>query len=292
MYHLVYVLLYLLSLLPLRLLYLLSDLIFLIMYHVARYRRAVVASNLLIAFPNKTIAERNKIEKRFYALFADSFIETIKLISITKAELERRITGNFQLINDLYPSYPKVQIHSGHFFNWEFMNLACGSRLEHPFLGIYMPLSNNIMDRIMKKMRSRFGTILIAAPEFRTSFHQYSQKEYAIGLIADQSTANYNSARWHRFFGKPAPFVTGPEKGALRNNTAVVMVKFYRKKRGYYHADFSLLTAQPRETSDGFITKALITFIEQAVKEHPENYLWTHRRWKHEFNAEVHQLLD
>lgn len=271
--------------------YFLSDCIYVLVYYVFGYRKNVVAANLKIAFPEKTKAERTRIAKDFYHGFVDSFVESVKLISISKKELARRMKGNFEVVNELKGKKMKVQLHTGHFFSWEFMNLGCSAFLDYPFIGVYAPLKNEVMHRIIRKLRSKFGTILIPSTQFRTMFHQYANTEYAIGLVADQSASNPNLAFWYPFFGKLAPFVTGPEKGAKRNDVAVVMVDFHKVKRGYYEADFKLLTTDPKSFEEGKITSELIRYIEDAVHKRPANYLWTHRRWKREFIEADHRRL-
>lgn len=286
MYHIVYGLFYLLSLLPWRVMYFIGDGIYALVYYVFGYRKVVVMKNLLIAFPEKTEQERLRIAKDFYHNFIDTFIETIKLLSISSKEFDKRCTANSEVVNNLHATGQSVQLHTGHFFNWEFGNLCMGKHYLYPFLGVYQPLSNKIFNRLIIKLRSKFGTILIPVPEFKTSFHQYTKVPYALGLVADQNPSNPTNAYWVPFFGKMAPFVKGPEKGAKRMNTAVVMVDYYKVKRGYYKMEYTVLTTTPKEMADGEITKKLIEFIETCVRKRPDNYLWSHRRWKFEFDEE------
>jgi KDO2-lipid IV(A) lauroyltransferase len=237
--------------------------------------------NLQTAFPNKSEKERIRIAKNFYHLFIDTFIETIKLISISKKEFLKRCEFDPSLIHELSTKDQSIQLHSGHFFNYEFMNLAMSLHCNNNFLGVYAPVSNKAMDKIIFRMRSKFGTILIPNDEFKNNFSKYSQQPYTIGLIADQNPSNPHKALWTDFFGKKTAFVRGPEVGSRGNNTAVVMVYIYPKKRGYYKIETELLTTTPKELPNGFITKKLINYIEQKVQIHPSNYLWSHRRWKH-----------
>ncbi len=290
-YYIIFPIFYLLSLLPLRVLYLLSDGIYFIIYYCLGYRKAVVMKNLNIAFSNKTEAEKVRIAKDFYHLFVDTFIETIKLISISKKEFLRRTEFDGSLIAELSEKQQSIQLHSGHFFNYEFMNLAMSIYCKNNFLGVYAPVSNKAFNKIIVDMRSKFGTIMIANNEFKNNFQQYSQQPYTIGLIADQNPSNPTKAIWTNFFGKKTAFVRGPEVGSKGNNTAVVMVYIYRKRRGYYKIETSLLTTEPKQTESGFITKSLIHFIEEKINQHPSNYLWSHKRWKHEFDEEKYGKL-
>ncbi len=290
MYYILYGFLYLLSLIPWRILYILSDFVYVVFYYLVGYRKAVVMSNLAIAFPEKTDKERLAIAKQFYHNFIDTFIETIKLLSISDAEFNKRFSGNFDMLNELYKTGQSVQFHSGHFFNWEFINWGIARNSSYRFLGVYAPIGSKSFDRIMIKLRSRFGTVLIPSTKFRTIFHQYATTQYAIGLAADQS-AYPEKSFWVHFFGKLTPFVNGPEKGAKSNNTAVVFVHFYKIKRGYYHTDFELVTTEPGSYNYGELTKIYVTYLEKCIYRKPDNYLWSHRRWKHTYQERFKENL-
>lgn len=292
MYYILYPILYLFSLLPFWVLHLLSDAIYLLLYYVIRYRRNVVLSNLAIAFPEKTDAERVKIAKEFYQRFLDNFIETVKLLSISEKTLNKRFVCNYDLMRDLREKGHKIQVHLGHQFNWEFANASYAANVEGPFLVVYMPITAEALNRIFIKLRTRFGTQLIAATRYRQEFTPYARDKYALVLVGDQNPGGPDIAYWAPFFGKMTPFVKGPEKGARFNNTAVVMCKIMPgRKRGYYTAHMELLTTEPRALPEGEITRKMVEYIEDSVREHPSNYLWSHKRWKWEFIPELHGKL-
>lgn len=286
MYYIVFGFLYLLSLLPFRVLYIFSDGIAFIVYHIIRYRRDVVANNLSIAFPEKSEAERKKIEKDFYKGFIDNFIETIKLFSMSAKELEKRFVGNFEVVNDLYATGKKVQLHSGHFFNWEFANAGYSHHFNYPLVTVYMPISNKILDRAFIYMRKRFGAILVPATDFKNKFLPYSKTQYCLALVGDQNPGGPDHAYWTKFFGKMTPIVKGPERTSKISDTAVVMCNFYKVKRGYYKTDMVLLTTEPKSLPHGEITRQMMQFVEQSIRNNPSCYLWSHRRWKFEFDEE------
>ncbi len=291
MYYIIYPLFYGLSLLPWRVMYLLSDGIYVLVYYIFGYRKKVVMSNLTIAFPEKTEQQKVRIAKNFYRNFIDTFIETIKLISISPKEFDKRCVVDSSMVNELHKTGQSIQFHTGHFFNWEFVNLGIAKNFKGRFIGVYMPMTNKAINKLMLQMRGQFNTILVSAHEFRTSFHTYNKEPYSLGLAADQKPSNPLKAYWLPFFGKMTPFFTGPEKGAVRMNTAVVMTNFYKVKRGYYKIDFSLLTTTPKELPKGEITKKLIEYIEAAVKERPSNYLWSHKRFKFTYDEATHGHL-
>ncbi len=291
MYKLVYALLYVFSLLPWTVLYGISYLIYLLLYYIIRYRREIVLNNLKIAFPDKEEEELISISKQFYKNLVDSFIETLKLLSMPDRQLEKRCTGNFELVNNLLAEGRSVQLFSGHYFNWEIANLAGARRFTHPYLALYLPIKNKVFDKLILKIRSRYNSVMIPATHFRSMFHKYSKTIFVLGSIADQSAGHTLQAYWTEFFNKRTPFVKGPEKGAKAMNSCVVMTNFYKIKRGYYNIEYTLLTDDPRNMAEGELTKKMISFIEDCIRRHPDNYLWSHRRWKWQFDEAKHGHL-
>ena len=291
MYYIVYGLLYTFSLLPLRVLYLFSDFAWFIIYRLMKYRMDIVMNNLAIAFPEKTIAERKKIAKQFYLNFTDTFIESIKMISISKKEVLSRGHCDFELINELVDKGNNLHIVVGHQFNWEFANLVYAMHLRIPFVGIYMPVNNKIIDRIFFKVRSRYGSILISAKEFKNKMHSVFSEQYILALAADQNPGNPANSFWLNFFGKPAPFVKGPGKGAVKNNTAVVFVAFEKPGRGQYSFRATLLAANGASHTAEQLTVLYKNILEDTIRKNPSNYLWSHRRWRHEWKEGYDKVI-
>ncbi len=291
MYYIIYPIFYVISLIPWRIMYFISDGIYLIVYYLVGYRKKLVLQNLAIAFPEKTKQEHVTIAKEFYHNFIDTFLEMIKLISISDKELSQRFSSNMEVVNSLYDSGINIQLMAGHFFNWEIINLGIAKYCKYPFVGVYMPLTNKAFNKIVYNLRSKYNTILVPATKFSTKFHVYVRNRYVLGLAADQAPGNPNKAYWITFLNKLTPFISGPEKGAKRNNTAFVFSNFYKVKRGYYKIDFEIITTEPRKYADGVLTKLYAEAVEKAVRKIPSNYLWSHNRWKHEFIPEKHNHL-
>lgn len=292
MHRIVYGLLYVFSLLPLRVLYLASDLAYLITYYLVGYRRPVVRYNLSIAFPDKSEAERNAIEKRFYKNFTDSFIETVKAVSASPEFIRKHFSGDFSVFENLAAKgVQKVQLHSGHNFNWEYGNLSLPLHLPYKFLGVYMPISSKVMDRIFYTLRLRTGGQLLSALDIRSQLLRHRNDRYVLALIADQNPGDPRNAFWVHFFGRPTPFLRAPENGARRSNTPVVFCHFRKLKRGYYRIYFHLASENPATTSVGELTKAYADYLQQSIEEQPDNWLWSHRRWKWEWKEEYGRIF-
>jgi KDO2-lipid IV(A) lauroyltransferase len=291
MYYIIYPLFYLLSLLPWRLMYFLSDGIYALVYYVLGYRKEVVMGNLKIAFPEKSEKERVRIAKDFYHNLVDSFIETIKLISMSDRTFAKRYSANGELVKELYATGRNIQFHTAHFFNLEIANLGEARHGVFPIVVIYMPISNKAIDRIIYNLRTRYGSILIPATDMLTKFKQYVPGRYGLVLAADQNPANPLSAYWVPFFGRPVPFVTGPDNSARRNDTIVIFANFYKLKRGYFHVQYEVMTDAPKTFSRGQLTKLFAQKVEAAVRERPANYLWSHRRWRFAYDEEKYGKL-
>jgi KDO2-lipid IV(A) lauroyltransferase len=290
MYYLIYSLLYTLSLLPFPIIYFLADGIYFLMYYVVGYRKTIVMQNLLIAFPEKSNKERICIAKDFYHGFVDTFIETIKLISISKKTFLKRVDGNYEMVNELAKKGKNIQLQCGHHFNWEYVNWFVDLKIIIPFFGIYMPITNKSLNKVFYKIRSRFGTRLVSVFEFKNRRDELLQQQYTIGLAADQNPSRPWDAYWLNFFSKPAPFVSGPAKGAIKNNTAVVFVQFKKLQRGRYYFHHELITENAAECTEQQLTIQYRDFLEKAIREQPANYLWSHRRWKWEYKSEYAHL--
>ena len=284
--RILYGLLYLVSLLPLPILYLLSDAFTYLVYHVVGYRKDIVMSNLKIAFPEKTKIERAVIAKNFYRNFTDAMVESIKLISAGEALINKMFIANTDIFNVLAASKKNIQIHAMHNFNWEIVNQGVSRMMPLPFLGVYQPILNTFFEKLFTQIRSRYGTVLIPANDFKNNFIKYGDKQYIIALVADQNASDPRRAWWANFFGKPAPFVKGPEHAARERDNIVVFGNFFKIKRGVYTFKVELATESAASLPEGELTLRYIKYVEDRIRERPDNYLWSHRRWRHEYKEE------
>lgn len=286
MYQIVYAFLWLISLLPFRILYFISDGLYGFTYYVIKYRRSVVMNNLLIAFPEKNEKERQIIAKKFYHNLIDMFIETIKMLSICDRTIQKRFKGNWELIEGMYSTGKSVQIHVGHNFNWEWGNRVLAGNTSFKLLAVYMPFSSKIIERLFYKLRTCNGAIFLRATHMKEDFLPHKNTQYLLGLVADQNPGNPGNAWWFNFMNKPAPFTKGPAKAAIENNTAVVFAFVHKPKRGYYEAVFSEATEDPTLLTQEELTNKFVTYLETVIRKYPEMWLWSHRRWKYEWKEE------
>jgi len=248
-------------------------------------------ANMLQAFPEKTGKERALIAKKFYHNLTDTFVETIKTFSVSKEFLNRRCSGNFEVIHRLEAKGNSFQIHPAHHFNWEWANLHYSINFRLPFLAVYMPMSNKAFEKIFCKNRSKFGSIMLPATDMRSSFMPWRSKPHILGLVADQNPGHPGNAFWLHFFNKVTPFVKGPEKSAREKKCAVVFTFIKKVKRGYYHTEFILATEDASEFAPGELTKLYVQSLSERMKTQPADWLWSHRRWKWDWKPEYGEVI-
>ena len=281
-FHIIFSLLWLLALWPMWLLYILSDILFVLIYSCFRYRRKVVKENLSKAFPEKTEKERKRIELKFYRHFCDYIVETIKLINISDKALDRRIKLKSDFMNTKYKEGKNTVAMMGHSGNWEWLS---SQALKDNYLWVtaYHPMRNNPdFDRFIVRLRSRFGINQVTMNQTYKHLIKINNSGnlFMAGLIADQSPPNPKNRHWITFLNQDTAVMEGPERIAQRTNAAVCFVKMIKVKRGHYELDYIPITDSPKEEKDLFITERYYEELEKQIKEQPECWLWTHRRWK------------
>lgn len=286
MYHILYAFFYLISLVPMRILYLFSDIMFFIVYRCIGYRRKIVFENLENAFPEKDKAELKRIAEQFFRNMIDSFIETFKLLSASSAFLQKRVTANWQILEELQKSGRNCQLHLGHTFNWEWGHQVLQMNTAYQVLVVYGPLSNRAFEKLLLKIRTKFGSAFIPASDMKNSIAGYANTQYLLGLVADQSPGKPQQAYWLNFLNQPTAFIPGPEKAARNLDIPVLFVSIYKPSRGHYHAEIIMASEHPALLTTGELTLMYAHFIEESIRKQPENWLWSHRRWKHTYKPE------
>jgi len=282
-YYLFYPIYRLINLFPLRALYLLSDFLFLILYYFPSYRRNIVETNLKNAFPEKSEKERKDIARRFYKHLADMFIETFKVKSMSRKELEKRFTySGTEIVNRLYDEKRDIIAVLGHYNNWEFTVLM-GDNMKSKTCVIYKPLRNKKFDQLINSQRTRFG--LGITPMSMVIKDILRARKDSINTIsvflADQSPPRNEIQYWTTFLNQDTAVYTGAEKIARKYNMPVVFFNIRKIKRGYYNMEIEELINNPEDVAENMITEAHVRRLEEIIREKPEYWAWSHRRWKH-----------
>lgn len=284
-YYLYSFFLKLLSSIPFRILYVISDCLFYLIYYVARYRRKVVWKNLTESFPGKDLKEIKSIEKKFYRFFTDNLLESCKMTTISQEEIKRRMKfNNMDAFNDDLKAGKSISLYLGHFGNWEW----CSSIPLHFIDGItsaqiYHQLRNKNMDRLILRNRERMGATCI---EMRKTARYINEqvKEHRVcvtGFIADQSPRMKDVRYFLPFLNHQVPVLVGTEKLTKHYDFAAWFVRVKRVRRGFYEADVIRMHEDPKTLPDYELTGIYFRMLEEAIQAQPELYLWSHRRFKH-----------
>ncbi|MCW1734872.1 lysophospholipid acyltransferase family protein [Anaerorudis cellulosivorans] len=283
-YYLLYGISYLHALLPLSVLYVLSDALYFFLYYIARYRRKVVRKNLTNAFPFKGKVEIEKIEKDFYRFLCDYYVETIKLLHISDEEVKQRMRfDNPELLNELAKNGNSCFMSLGHYGNWEYVP-SVGFYLSPEIVQgqIYKQLHNSVFDRFFLKIRSRFSPKCIEMGEaFRTIVKNRNEgRSMLIGFINDQRPPRYYDQYWTTFLNQDTLVLTGMERIAAKFGFAVVYLDMQRVKRGYYRGTFSVITLDASKEEPYAVTEKYMRELEKTILRDPAYWLWSHNRWK------------
>ncbi|WP_324719237.1 lysophospholipid acyltransferase family protein [Salinimicrobium sp. HB62] len=283
-FWLAYPFLWLISILPFSLFYLFSDLVFFIVFYVARYRRSTVLENLELVFPEKSVKELKKIRRKFYRHMVDMFLEMIKSISISNEELKKRFAfTNVEEIQKIREMDKSILLACGHYASYEWMNALQLYGLDYRGFGVYKKVKNRYFDQMAKDIRGRYdGELIPTTKATKTiTFNETQGIRGVYAMIADQSPKLSRSKAWTRFMGIEVPVFMGLEQLSRSLDMVVVYLHVKKVKRGYYVASFKTISYEPAQEREYFITRKYFEYLENQIREEPEYYLWTHKRWKH-----------
>ncbi|MDN3587332.1 lysophospholipid acyltransferase family protein [Pedobacter aquatilis] len=271
-----------LSLLPLFLLYRLADAFYLLIFHVVKYRRKVVKENLYNAFPYKSSPELNSIEKAYYKFLSSLFVEVIKMKSISKNELNKRVMfKNKDLVEAYLQNNESVLFCSSHYGNYEWVCMAIGLNFSGQHFPIYKPLSSQIFDNWFLNMRSKFGNKMVSMRQTLRAVQASKNSASMFTFGSDQAPSKEESIYWTNFLHQETSVQLGVEKIAKKTNRPVFYLKINYLKRGYYEVDCVPICLHPKETAEFEITELHTRFLEEMINEQPAYWLWSHRRWKY-----------
>ena len=282
-YIISYPFLFLISKLPFRSLYLLSDAVRILVFNFLGYRKQVIINNLKFALPHLTDKERNTIKKSFQRHFCDLFLEIIKSMGMSKKEMLKRFQiKNIEVLTQFEKQNRSAFIICGHYASWEWM-MSLGYHMKHVGYGLYKPIGNPYFDKLIKKIRSKHNAYMIpiqTAISIITAKEQNNERG-VYGFASDQSPRPKPLSYWRSFMGIEVPVYTGAERLARSLNIPVLFGKINRVKRGFYEVEFKVISDQSASTKEYFITDTFTTWLEEQITADPSQYLWTHKRFKY-----------
>lgn len=267
-------------LIPFWLLYGISDFLSFILFRLAAYRKKVIFENLNKAFPEKSKAEINQIASKFYRTFTDMLLEGMKGMTMSKKSIIKRFKLlNPELLDKYYNEEKNILCLAAHYANWEW-SASVGLHMKHEAVTVYKKVKNFHLNNFIRDRRARWGMKQISMEKTRTIFNTLSKPKFII-LIADQNTPSLSKAIWVNFLGVETPCIHGPEIYSSLFKYPVIYMDYQRIKRGYYTAQLSVLSENPAALEKGEITKKYFAKLEEIIRIKPEDWLWTHKRWKH-----------
>lgn len=283
LFHIYNIPVWLITLLPLNVLYLLSDFFFLIIYYIAGYRKNVVMTNLKNSFPEKSDDEIKTIARRFYRHLCDNFIESFYVLNMSVNEIKKRYRyKNIELLNRVLNNKKSIILVAGHYANWDWF-ASLPLYINQKAYAIYHPLSNKYFNELFHRLRNKFGLGLI---QMKTAYREMlaATRKHILTItlfMTDQRPIWSSSRYWTTFLHQETPVLLGSESIAKKLNQAVVYMDVQRIRRGYYDVEFKLLYENPLQTEEYELTEAHTRMLEGIIIKKPEYWLWSHRRWKH-----------
>ena len=278
-----YPFLWCISILPFRLLYLVSDFVYIIIYHIIGYRKRTVRKNLALTMPNLSKAERLVIEKKSFRHLCDMFLEMIKTMRISTKEInERFVFTNLDIYHKLEDQNKSIAMMLAHYASYEWV-ISMNAYVEYNGYAIYKKIANPYFDKLVRSIRSRFNAHLITTKEtVPTIVNNKSNNLLSIyGFASDQSPKASSAFHWQKFMGVEVPVHTGAEMLSKKYDMNIIFLKVKKVSRGYYEASFEVLSENTQDVPNYQITDRFLELVEQQIYEAPEYYLWTHKRWKH-----------
>ena len=286
-YALVYPFIWLFSILPFKILYLISDGIYFILFYVVGYRKKVVLSNLELVFPEKSTDELLKIRKKFYKHFVDVFIEMLKTFTVSKEAIHKRYTfTNIDFLNELYKDGKSLILVGPHYANWEWI-MSLDTYVKYKGYAAYKKINNTYFNNKILESRAKFGTHLLQTTHIISEIinNKKNNIQAAYGLLSDQSPQLKKSFYWSEFLNIKVPIHTGAEMLAKKYDLNMVFIDTKKTKRGHYSTTFSLINEEDRNYADYELTDIFLRKVEEKIRAVPEYYLWTHKRFKHKDKA-------
>lgn len=285
-YIFIYTILKLLSLLPMHMLYVISDFLYVIVFRLVKYRVKVVDNNIQMALPSIKKDQRQQIVKTFYAQFCDIMVEMIKTLSISEKEIKKRFQfTNIQLLHAYKQKNKSIVIMAPHYASWEW-GIILGKYVTFKVFAVYTKLQNKYFDQLVRKIRSKFNAELHSTTQAMKAFAEFennNQKGIYV-FLSDQSPMRKPNNHWEKFMGIEVPVHMGAEAFIRKHDLNVLYMKISKRKRGYYQVEFVEFAPNPLELEPYELTRRFLDLVEEQIKKNPALYFWTHKRWKHRRN--------
>ena len=272
------------SKLPLRIFYMISDVMYLVIYYIVGYRRKVILENLQNSFPHKSPEEIKKIQQKFYVNFCDYIVETFKSFTISSTELRVRVQHlNQEIFHEAKAENKNVILLAGHIFNWEWYNALATIIPQENSFPVYRKVQNGFWEEKIKNLRNRFGNQALEAKEVvRHIFRNPNDGNSVYMFVADQTPHSSEVTYGLHFLNQKTPVFVGYDKLSTRMDLAFVYCEMKKVKRGYYQINYYRIYPDGEKFVEHEVVKKFHYLLENTINKRPDNYLWSHRRWKYQ----------
>lgn len=277
---------YPISLLPLWIIYIIMFPFYLIVNFLVRYRKKVITENLRLSFPDKPCSEIRHLRNVYYWYLAQIAAEMIKMLTLSRKNVMKRYRcSNPEVVNKFFEEGRSVVLMSGHYNNWEWLVLSLDLQFKHKGIGVGSHNTNQVFEKLINKARTRYGDQVVFNDNVRDAFahHETNHIPAAYLILADQSPSNPKRCYVTDFLNRKTGFIRGAEGYARKYNLPVLYYDVIKERMGYYRFDVKLITDSPNELPEGAIMQRYVELLEQTIRRKPEFWLWSHRRWKHNF---------
>lgn len=286
-YFFIYLICYPLSLLPLPVLYLLAGPLYVVLNYVVRYRRKVVVENLRRSFPEKSERELNRLRDRYYWHLSQIALEMVKMLTISRRSLQRRYhCVNPEVVNNFFEQGRSVILMSSHYNNWEWMIVSLEEMFLHHGIGVGKGNSDKVFEKLVNRARTRCGTQVVFADTVRDTFEEYETQHHpaAYMMLSDQSPNSKKKCYVTQFLNQTTGVIFGAEHFARKYDIPVLYYEVIKERMGKYRVEVQLIADHPVELPEYAITQRYVELLEQTIRRQPAFWLWSHRRWKFQFD--------
>ena len=278
-----YLLFYPLSLLPLWLLYGIAYLFYLVIHYVVRYRRNIITQNLEKSFPEKSKREIASLRRKYYLHLSQIAAEMLKMLTLSRHQVMRRYRcENPEIVNQFFEQGKSVILMSSHYNDWEWMILSLPLQYRHHAVGVGKANSNKVFEKLINRARTRYGTEVVFADHVRELFQHYEEAHTpcAYMMLSDQSPNNVNKSYKTLFLHQPSAIIYGAEYFAKKYDIPVIYYEIIKERIGRYKIVNQIITKEPQKMEHGEIIERYTRLLEATIRNKPEYWLWSHRRWK------------